>query len=131
MGEVRPVDPGVGLYFPRDPEVALRGAIEHWSVPVNRRTLLPGAGSFAIGACTTPALRLARAAGDVEVAACTLATISLRAMLRGYPQEVIDMAQGAYDRARHRAAPRALAFIKPSARLLPRRAGAGSRTGTG
>ncbi|MFB7470011.1 hypothetical protein [Kitasatospora sp. NPDC056184] len=57
-------------------------------------------------------LRLARAAGDVEAGAYTLATMSLQAMLRGYPQEAIDMAQGAFDRARRHAAPRTLAFIK-------------------
>ncbi|MDJ0386284.1 sporulation protein [Streptomyces sp. G-G2] len=57
-------------------------------------------------------LRLARAAGNVEAGAYTLATMSLQATLRGYHQDAIDMAQGAYDRARHIAAPRVLAFIK-------------------
>ncbi|MET9403996.1 sporulation protein [Kitasatospora sp. NPDC002965] len=219
MGALRERDPDVGLDFPRDPDAALRGAIQHWSTMLNRRAILHG--SFAIGAYAVPtvrwlgrpadaapvtpdpagrrvgrtdldqlwkaseearrwdskfgggntkapavarllreravpllqgsfteqlgrelltavselarvsawssfdmgdhgaaqrdfvqSLRLARAAGDQEAGAYTLATMSLQAMLRGYPQEAIDMAQGAYDRARHAAAPRVLAFIK-------------------
>ncbi|MCY0929012.1 sporulation protein [Streptomyces sp. H27-H1] len=57
-------------------------------------------------------LRLARAAGSMEAGAYTLATMSLQATLRGYQQDAVDMAQGAYDRARHIAAPRVLAFIE-------------------
>ncbi|MFE2723967.1 sporulation protein [Kitasatospora sp. NPDC059327] len=219
MGEAREAAPDIGLDFPRDPDTALRGAIQHWSTPMlNRRALL---NTFAIGAYTVPtvrwlgrpadteavtpdpygrrvgrtdldqlweaseearrwdsrfgggnakapavsrllseravpllqgqfterlgrelltavselarvsawsafdmgdhgaaqrdfvqSLRLARAAGDTEAGAYTLATMSLQAMLRGYPEEAIDMAQGAYDRAHRTAAPRVLAFVK-------------------
>lgn len=38
--------------------------------------------------------------------------MALRASLRGCPDEAVDMAQGAYDRARHQAAPRVLAFAR-------------------
>lgn len=58
------------------------------------------------------ALALARAAGDAEVGCHVLSTMALQALLRGYPDEAIDMAQGAYDRARHTASPRVLAFAK-------------------
>ncbi|WP_369242289.1 hypothetical protein AB5J56_44915 [Streptomyces sp. R21] len=50
-----------------------------------------------------------------------LTNIVLQTILRGYPSEAVDMAQGAYDRARHQAAPRVLAFAK----LIEARAHAG------
>lgn len=58
------------------------------------------------------ALRLARASGDPAVGSYVLATMSLHTYLRGFPQEAIDMAEGAYDRARHTAPARVLAFAK-------------------
>ncbi|GAA1500777.1 MFS transporter [Kitasatospora kazusensis] len=58
------------------------------------------------------ALRLARSSGDLQAGSYVLATMSLTATLNGYPQEAIDMAQGAYERAKHSAAPRVLAFAK-------------------
>ncbi|MEV7525611.1 sporulation protein [Streptomyces sp. NPDC091371] len=58
------------------------------------------------------ALRLARAAGDVETGCYVLATMALQAFLRGHPQEAADMAEGAYERGRGHAAPRVLAFAK-------------------
>ncbi|MFD7663546.1 sporulation associated protein [Streptomyces sp. NPDC059788] len=47
------------------------------------------------------ALRLARAAGDVQVGAYVLTTMSLAAFLRGHPSEAVDMAEGAYERAKN------------------------------
>ncbi|GDY70143.1 hypothetical protein AQJ43_36820 [Streptomyces avermitilis] len=41
-----------------------------------------------------------------------LTTMSLQTMLRGYPREAADMAEGAYERAKDTAAPRVLAFAK-------------------
>lgn len=58
------------------------------------------------------ALRLARASGDVQCGAYVLATVSLQTMLRGYTSEAVDMAEGAYERSKHEAAPRVLAFVK-------------------
>lgn len=58
------------------------------------------------------ALRLARAGGNVELGCYVLTTMALQALLRGYSGEAIDMAQGAYARARDIAAPRVLAFTK-------------------
>ncbi|MFJ6568223.1 sporulation protein [Streptomyces sp. NPDC091292] len=58
------------------------------------------------------ALRMARAGGSLDTGCHVLATMALQTTLRGYPGEAVDMAQGAYDRARHRAAPRVLAFAK-------------------
>ncbi|MET8411145.1 sporulation protein [Streptomyces sp. NPDC005195] len=58
------------------------------------------------------ALRLARAAGDVQAGAYVLTTMSLQTMLRGYPHEAADMAEAAFERAKHAAAPRVLAFAK-------------------
>lgn len=58
------------------------------------------------------ALRLARAGGAVDVGCYVLSTMALQTTLRGYPSEAIDMAQGAYERARHTASPRVLAFAK-------------------
>lgn len=58
------------------------------------------------------ALRLARAAGDVESGCYVMATMALQAFLRGYPEQAADMAEGAYERGRGHAAPRVLAFAK-------------------
>ncbi|MEW1545951.1 sporulation protein [Streptomyces tsukubensis] len=58
------------------------------------------------------ALRLARAAGNVESGCYVLATMALQAFLRGHPQQAADMAEGAYERGLGHAAPRVLAFAK-------------------
>ncbi|WP_316528378.1 sporulation protein [Kitasatospora brasiliensis] len=58
------------------------------------------------------ALRLARASGDLAVGSYVLATMSLHTFLRGFPNEAIDMAEGAYERAKHDAPARVLAFAK-------------------
>ncbi|MEU8844423.1 sporulation protein [Streptomyces roseus] len=58
------------------------------------------------------ALRLARAAGNVESGCYVLATMALQAFLRGYPEQAADMAEGAYERGVGHAAPRVLAFAK-------------------
>ncbi|MEU0946915.1 sporulation protein [Streptomyces canus] len=58
------------------------------------------------------ALRMARAGGSLDTGCHVLTTMALQAALRGYPSEAVDMAQGAYDRARPQAAPRVLAFAK-------------------
>ena len=58
------------------------------------------------------ALRMARAGGNLAVGCHVLTNMALQSSLRGYPNEAVDMAQGAYDRARRRAAPRVLAFAK-------------------
>lgn len=71
------------------------------------------------------ALRMARAAGNVEVGSYVLATMSLQAFLRGYPQEAADMAECAYERAAGHAAPRVLAFAKLAQARAHARAGDG------
>ncbi|MGW1641490.1 sporulation protein [Streptomyces lavendulae] len=58
------------------------------------------------------ALRLARSAGDVQAGSYVLATMSLHAYLRGHVSQAIDMAEGAYERAKHSASPRVLAFAR-------------------
>ena len=58
------------------------------------------------------ALRLARAAGNVPLGGYVLATMALQALLRGYPDEAVDMAQGATERTRGLASPRAAAFYQ-------------------
>ncbi|MFE3526897.1 sporulation protein [Streptomyces sp. NPDC059161] len=58
------------------------------------------------------ALRLARAAGNVESGCYVMATMALQAYLRGYPEQAADMAEGAYERGIGHAAPRVLAFAK-------------------
>lgn len=58
------------------------------------------------------ALRLARAARDVQLGCYVLTTMAMQAMLRGFTAEAIDMTEGAYQRAKHIAAPRVLAFTK-------------------
>ncbi|MFJ4926219.1 hypothetical protein [Streptomyces sp. NPDC088736] len=58
------------------------------------------------------ALRLARAAGDVHAGAYVLTAMSFQTMLREYPHGAADMAEAAFERAKHAAAPRVLAFAK-------------------
>ncbi|MEU6973593.1 sporulation protein [Kitasatospora aureofaciens] len=58
------------------------------------------------------ALRLARAGGDVQLGCYVLTTMAMQALLRGFPNEAIDMTQGAFARANGQAAPRVLAFTK-------------------
>lgn len=58
------------------------------------------------------ALSLARSAGDIETGCYVLTTMALQTMLRGFPEQAADMAEGAYERARGHAAPRVLAFAK-------------------
>lgn len=58
------------------------------------------------------ALRLARAGGDVQLGCYVLTTMAMQALMRGFASEAIDMAQGAFERARHDAVPRVLAFTK-------------------
>ncbi|MFB7836050.1 sporulation protein [Streptomyces sp. NPDC056056] len=69
------------------------------------------------------ALRLARSSGNLQTGCYVLATMSLQAFLRGYITEAIDMAEGAYERAKHAAAPRVLAFAKLAAARAYGRAG--------
>ncbi|MBB5117722.1 sporulation protein [Streptomyces eurocidicus] len=71
------------------------------------------------------ALRLARAGGDVQLGCYVLTTMAMQALMRGFAEEAIDMAQGAFERAKHDAVPRVLAFTK----LIEARAHA--RTGDG
>jgi hypothetical protein len=73
------------------------------------------------------ALRLARAAGDLPMGGYVLATMAMQAILRGYTDEAIDMAQAASERTRTAATLRAQAFFKliearAHARALDRRA---------
>ena len=58
------------------------------------------------------ALRLARAGGDVQLGCYVLTTMAMQTLLRGFAGEAIDMTQGAFQRAKHEAAPRVLAFTK-------------------
>ncbi|WP_327177478.1 sporulation protein [Streptomyces sp. NBC_01335] len=58
------------------------------------------------------ALRLARAGGDVQLGCYVLTTMAMQSLLRGFAGEAVDMAQGAYERAKGQAAPRVLAFTK-------------------
>ncbi|MFI6684735.1 sporulation protein [Streptomyces sp. NPDC050485] len=69
------------------------------------------------------ALRLARAAGDVETGCYVLTTMALQTFLRGYPDQAADMAEGAYERAKGHAAPRVLAFAKLAEARAHARAG--------
>ncbi|MEO3976835.1 tetratricopeptide repeat protein [Streptomyces sp. CAU 1734] len=73
------------------------------------------------------ALRLARSAGDVQAGSYVLATMALASFLRGHTAEAIDMAEGAYERAKHQAAPRVLAFAKLAAARAYGRAGDAKR----
>ncbi|WP_407917369.1 hypothetical protein [Kitasatospora sp. NE20-6] len=76
------------------------------------------------------ALRMARAAGDVEMGCYVLATMSLSAYLAGRCAQAVEMASAAYARGRGHAAPRVLAFCKlAEARALAKQgdgAGAGA-----
>ncbi|MFJ8848167.1 sporulation protein [Streptomyces cyaneofuscatus] len=58
------------------------------------------------------ALRLARAGGDVQLGCYVLTTMAMQSLLRGFAGEAVDMAQGAFERAKGQAAPRVLAFTK-------------------
>ncbi|MEU7648833.1 sporulation protein [Streptomyces huasconensis] len=58
------------------------------------------------------ALRLARAGGNVELGCYVLTTMAMQSLLRGFASEAVDMAQGAFERAKGQAAPRVLAFTK-------------------
>ncbi|MFI1801111.1 sporulation protein [Streptomyces sp. NPDC020379] len=58
------------------------------------------------------ALRLARAGGDVQLGCYVLTTMAMQALMRGFAEEAIDMAQGAFERAKQDAVPRVLAFTK-------------------
>ncbi|MEV7775921.1 sporulation protein [Kitasatospora sp. NPDC086791] len=58
------------------------------------------------------ALRMAKAGGDVETGCYVLTTMALQALIRGFADEAIDMAEGAYNRAKDVAAPRVLSFAK-------------------
>ncbi|HEY8985958.1 MAG TPA: hypothetical protein VIU15_41090 [Streptomyces sp.] len=58
------------------------------------------------------ALRLARAGGDVQLGCYVLTTMAMQALMRGFASEAVDMAQGAFERAKGRAVPRVLAFTK-------------------
>lgn len=76
------------------------------------------------------ALRLARAAGDIQAGSYVLTTMSLQTTLRGYPQQAADMAEGAYERAKATAAPRVLAFAKLAEARAHGRAGDARAAGT-
>ncbi|MFI5753900.1 sporulation protein [Streptomyces sp. NPDC051569] len=58
------------------------------------------------------ALRLARAGGNVQLGCYVLTTMAMQSLLRGFASEAVDMAQGAFERAKGQAAPRVLAFTK-------------------
>jgi tetratricopeptide (TPR) repeat protein len=58
------------------------------------------------------ALRLARAAGDIPFGGYVLVTMAMQAALRGFHEDAIDMAQAAFERAKHVATPRTLAFFQ-------------------
>jgi hypothetical protein len=58
------------------------------------------------------ALRLARAAGDIPFGGYVLVTMAMQAALRGFHDDAIDMAQAVFERAKHQATPRTLAFFR-------------------
>ncbi|MGH3897472.1 MAG: hypothetical protein ACRDTA_04300 [Pseudonocardiaceae bacterium] len=58
------------------------------------------------------ALRQARAGGDIPLGGYILVCMALQATLRGFHDDAIDMVDGAFQRARHHATPRVLAFYK-------------------
>ncbi|MEV0125988.1 sporulation protein [Streptomyces sp. NPDC050703] len=58
------------------------------------------------------ALRLARAGGDTQLGCYVLTTMALQSLMRGFASEAVDMAQGAFERAKGQAVPRVLAFTK-------------------
>ncbi|MFJ8158365.1 hypothetical protein [Streptomyces sp. NPDC094468] len=51
------------------------------------------------------ALRMAKAGGSMNVGCHVLTNLALQTTLRGYPDAAVDMAQGAYNRARQHADP--------------------------
>ncbi|GLF98106.1 sporulation protein [Streptomyces yaizuensis] len=69
------------------------------------------------------ALRLARAGGDVDAGSYVLSTMALQSFLRGHLTDAADMADAAYERARHGGAPRVLAFAKMASAHAHGRAG--------
>ncbi|GAA2254390.1 MFS transporter [Streptomyces amakusaensis] len=58
------------------------------------------------------ALRLARAGGDIQLGCYVLTTMAMQSLMRGFSSEAVDMAQGAFERAKGQTAPRVLAFTK-------------------
>ncbi|MFD4726268.1 sporulation protein [Streptomyces seoulensis] len=58
------------------------------------------------------ALRMAKAGGAVDIGCHVMANMALQTLLRGYPDDAIDMVQGTYDRSRGRAGHRVLGFAK-------------------
>ncbi len=58
------------------------------------------------------ALRQARAGGDVPLGGYILVCMALQATLCGFHDDAVDMVNGAFQRARHCATPRVLAFFK-------------------
>lgn len=58
------------------------------------------------------ALRLARAAADLPLGGYVLVCAALQASLRGFHDDAIDMCEAAFERARHAATPRVIAFYK-------------------
>ncbi|MFI6349333.1 sporulation protein [Streptomyces sp. NPDC050560] len=64
------------------------------------------------------ALRLARAAGDRPLGAYVLTTMAMQSLLRGHPDEAVDMAQGAHEQAGGREA----AAVRGFAKLIEARA---------
>jgi len=57
------------------------------------------------------ALRLARAAGDVPLGGYVLASMSLQASYRSFPEEAVDLAQAALERNRGLATARTMSFF--------------------
>lgn len=57
------------------------------------------------------ALRLAKAAGDIHLGSYVLATMAMQSLMRGFPSQAVDMAQGAFERVPG-ADPRVLGFAK-------------------
>ncbi|MGY4907259.1 sporulation protein [Streptomyces sp. 900116325] len=58
------------------------------------------------------ALRLARAGGDMQLGCYVLTTMAMQSLMRGFASEAVDMAQGAFERAKGQAVHRVLAFTK-------------------
>lgn len=58
------------------------------------------------------ALRQARAGSNIPLGGYILTCMALQATLRGFHDDAIDMVDGAFQRARHHATPRVLAFYK-------------------
>ncbi|MFE4977682.1 hypothetical protein ACFRAR_36935 [Kitasatospora sp. NPDC056651] len=60
------------------------------------------------------ALRMAKAGSDAGSGCYVLTTMALQALIRGFPREAVDMAQGAHSHAKWTAAPLVLSFAKPA-----------------